>query len=393
MHIGWKWLTNLHKCLERYDNPDAVFSTYKNLVVIVSNNSVKNTTGWNSSVWIGHEFLEELLDIDPSLDTSVWQFHNLTIYRSYHSKLRELGSQKVTSFLNLGGATGLINRDGDNLVESQNVMKVQYCLSEPFSVCEIQILPQASIAVCVFTLIKGFICAVVLRSFCKSQPSDTVRSFISKPDPTTDRMSQSSFNPSIENPVATLQGSFNIIELTLIADSLQVVLSIGYTAYNGLFTRMNSEVEWSRYGAECRPLRVTEPTSDNGKSKTAFRLQLPYRWAVPILSLSVVLHFTVSRETAPPPLAKSNSAVISTARPQHTTTGGTARASRFLAQAVEQEGGSCSEEDDFLAAARSSRNDRAVDGRRTARNNMDRELSGDEADERALVGGQMAGAA
>ncbi|KAI8649676.1 hypothetical protein NCS55_01468300 [Fusarium keratoplasticum] len=80
-------------------------------------------------------------------------------------------------------------------------------------------------------------------------------------------------------------------ELTMIANTPQLILSICYMAYNGLLTRMLAEFEWSRYSVAFQSLRVTHP---RGQQRSTYRLQLPYRWSIPLLAVSGLLHWVYS---------------------------------------------------------------------------------------------------
>ena len=78
----------------------------------------------------------------------------------------------------------------------------------------------------------------------------------------------------------------------LIANSPQVLLSFLFVTYNGLFTCMLLGHEWSGYGHVRKPLRVTSPT---GSQRSTYRLQLPYKYGIPLLVLSGTLHWLVSQ--------------------------------------------------------------------------------------------------
>ncbi|EWG55665.1 hypothetical protein FVEG_13636 [Fusarium verticillioides 7600] len=82
-----------------------------------------------------------------------------------------------------------------------------------------------------------------------------------------------------------------LISLTMVANTPQLILSICYLAYNGLFTRMLAEFEWSKYSVEFRSLRVTEP---RGSQNATYRLQLPYRFSIPLIIISIGLHWIYS---------------------------------------------------------------------------------------------------
>ncbi|TGJ83976.1 hypothetical protein E0Z10_g4817 [Xylaria hypoxylon] len=91
------------------------------------------------------------------------------------------------------------------------------------------------------------------------------------------------------NPVA--DHGFTILTGILTANSPQLLLSASYLAYNGLFTRLQMAQEWVMYGTGYYPLRVT---NSEGMQKSTYRLQLPYRYSLPLITVSAFLHFTVS---------------------------------------------------------------------------------------------------
>ncbi|RGP81471.1 hypothetical protein FLONG3_409 [Fusarium longipes] len=53
----------------------------------------------------------------------------------------------------------------------------------------------------------------------------------------------------------------------------------------------NTELEWSKYSIKFRALRVTEP---KGEQKSTYRLQLPYRFSIPLIIVSTILHWIYS---------------------------------------------------------------------------------------------------
>lgn len=61
--------------------------------------------------------------------------------------------------------------------------------------------------------------------------------------------------------------------------------------YNSLQTRILTEREWNSFSLETKPLRVTNP---KGEQRSTYRLQLPYRYSIPLLILSALLHWLVS---------------------------------------------------------------------------------------------------
>lgn len=78
----------------------------------------------------------------------------------------------------------------------------------------------------------------------------------------------------------------------VIANSPQLVLSFLYLLYNGLFTCMLLADEWNDYAHTRKTLRVTIPVGDQ---RSTYRLQLPYKYGVPLIVISGLLHWLVSQ--------------------------------------------------------------------------------------------------
>jgi hypothetical protein len=79
----------------------------------------------------------------------------------------------------------------------------------------------------------------------------------------------------------------------LIANLAQPVLSFLYFSYNGLFTAMLLGFEWVSFAHHRKGLRVSRPAE--GAQRSTYFLQLPYRFALPLMVLSGVLHWLVSQ--------------------------------------------------------------------------------------------------
>ena len=84
----------------------------------------------------------------------------------------------------------------------------------------------------------------------------------------------------------------SLIAMVILANSPQLVLSILYFSYNSLFTCMLLGKEWSGYAYKRQGLRVTAPRGDQ---RSTYRLQLPYRYGIPLLVLLGLLHWLVSQ--------------------------------------------------------------------------------------------------
>ena len=87
-------------------------------------------------------------------------------------------------------------------------------------------------------------------------------------------------------------GTSGILLTALIANIPQLLLSFLFLTYNGLYTCMLLADEWSGYAYERKPLRVTQP---KGSQRSTYRLQLPYKYIIPLCIVSTVLHWLVSR--------------------------------------------------------------------------------------------------
>jgi hypothetical protein len=87
-------------------------------------------------------------------------------------------------------------------------------------------------------------------------------------------------------------GGSTVIVSVLIANSPQPILSFIYLLFNGVFTSMFLAEEWSDFAHKRKNLRVSRPKT--GQRSTYF-LELPYRYAVPLMIFSGVLHWSVSQ--------------------------------------------------------------------------------------------------
>ncbi|KAI1740909.1 hypothetical protein F4680DRAFT_418089 [Xylaria scruposa] len=85
--------------------------------------------------------------------------------------------------------------------------------------------------------------------------------------------------------------TFSLLGAVILANSPQLLLSFCYLTYNNLFTYLQIAREWGKYGEGYFPLRVTNP---QGQQSSTYRLQLPYRYSLPLMVASAVLHWILS---------------------------------------------------------------------------------------------------
>ncbi|KAH8659855.1 hypothetical protein BX600DRAFT_51176 [Xylariales sp. PMI_506] len=101
---------------------------------------------------------------------------------------------------------------------------------------------------------------------------------------------KTSFGHSDESLTVSIMSEDYSVAL-IVANLPQILLSMCYFSYNAFFTRIEVEKEWNSYSIKHRPLRVTYPV---GEQIGHYRLQLPYKYSVPLLGISVLLHWLVS---------------------------------------------------------------------------------------------------
>ncbi|KAF2438394.1 hypothetical protein P171DRAFT_330014, partial [Karstenula rhodostoma CBS 690.94] len=78
----------------------------------------------------------------------------------------------------------------------------------------------------------------------------------------------------------------------LLVNTPQLIVSFIYISYNSVWTSMLMGLEWSQYALTRRPLRVSYPV---GKQRSTYRLQIPYRYGVPLMVLIGTLHLLISQ--------------------------------------------------------------------------------------------------
>ena len=93
--------------------------------------------------------------------------------------------------------------------------------------------------------------------------------------------------------IITFPTDYSLTGNVLIANIAQPILSFLYFSYNGLFTCMLLGYEWSTYAYHKKGLRVSRLAT--GSQRSTYFLQLPYRFALPLMALSGILHWLVSQ--------------------------------------------------------------------------------------------------
>ncbi|KAK4215155.1 hypothetical protein QBC37DRAFT_419750 [Rhypophila decipiens] len=89
------------------------------------------------------------------------------------------------------------------------------------------------------------------------------------------------------------RGPASLVANVLVANTPQLILSLLYFTYNGLFTAMALSDEWSSYALKQKGLRVS--STPEGSQRSTYWLQLPKRYSLPLVALSGVLHWLISQ--------------------------------------------------------------------------------------------------
>jgi hypothetical protein len=92
-------------------------------------------------------------------------------------------------------------------------------------------------------------------------------------------------------------GTVGLLSNVLVANLPQLILSFTYFTYNALFTSMLAGLEWSKMAWQKKSLRVSQ--TPKGQQRSSYFLQLPYRYAIPLLGFSAVMHWLVSQSIFP----------------------------------------------------------------------------------------------
>jgi hypothetical protein len=98
----------------------------------------------------------------------------------------------------------------------------------------------------------------------------------------------SAYLVKVKIPLA--QTSF--VPYVLLANVPQLIASLIYFIYNGLFTTMLANREWTGYYTKRAPLRVTLPKIGQ---RSTYYLQLPFMWSVPLIMIGIALHWFISQ--------------------------------------------------------------------------------------------------
>jgi hypothetical protein len=88
-------------------------------------------------------------------------------------------------------------------------------------------------------------------------------------------------------------GVNGVISNVLVANMPQLIFSTIYFVYNSVVTAMTMSDEWSQLANQRKGLRVS--SNPQGDQRSTYFLQLPYRYSLPLLFMSGLMHWLISQ--------------------------------------------------------------------------------------------------
>ncbi|KAE8317007.1 hypothetical protein BDV41DRAFT_561918 [Aspergillus transmontanensis] len=85
--------------------------------------------------------------------------------------------------------------------------------------------------------------------------------------------------------------TYNLLAMALLSNAPQVILSSLYYLINSILTCMLASAEYTSYSVRRRYLRVSWP---EGQQRSTYFLSLPYRFSIPTMAISAILHWLLS---------------------------------------------------------------------------------------------------
>lgn len=101
-------------------------------------------------------------------------------------------------------------------------------------------------------------------------------------------------NPNAIFPISGLSGGSDssLLGAVILINTPQMLFSMLYYLYNSLFTSMWIGREWGQFAQGLKTLRVTDP---QGEQRSTYWLSLPWRVSMPLVVISGLLQWFVSR--------------------------------------------------------------------------------------------------
>ena len=94
------------------------------------------------------------------------------------------------------------------------------------------------------------------------------------------------------NSLINITVGISLTGTILVTNMPQMLLSVNYFLYNSLYTGMLLTAETNSYAVQRKALRVSNP---QGAQRSTYYLQLPYRYAIPLMIIFGALHWAFSQ--------------------------------------------------------------------------------------------------
>jgi hypothetical protein len=101
----------------------------------------------------------------------------------------------------------------------------------------------------------------------------------------------STLTATFDNKASDITSMGFLLKMVIISNIPQLVLTVMYFLHNRAYTCMVGMYEYTDFYFKRRSLRVSYPT---GIQRSTYWLQLPYRYGIPLLVASGLLHWIVS---------------------------------------------------------------------------------------------------
>ncbi|KIW35231.1 uncharacterized protein PV07_01937 [Cladophialophora immunda] len=98
----------------------------------------------------------------------------------------------------------------------------------------------------------------------------------------------------MQNDAVEQSGKTALMASVVLANIPQLILSLLYFTYNGMFTCMLLASEWNSYSVRRKGLRISSSQRE-GVQRSGYYLQLPFRFSVPLTMASLLLHWLASQ--------------------------------------------------------------------------------------------------
>ncbi|KAL3481374.1 hypothetical protein BJX99DRAFT_164303 [Aspergillus californicus] len=201
-----------------------------------------------------------------------WRLYAITSRATTYclSKLRNVGL-KVPGTLGLGLYSAPISKDYEQELKYEAQPKRRWSSSST-----------ARWVICLFTYISSMGLCLGLLIYGLARMDNT------------DRIWDSGLaSVDTKTMIDSLDWPGGLIPNTLIANIPQLIFSVLYFMSNSVLTSMTLAVEWNSFSLKRKGLRVSSPPQ--GQQRRTHFLSLPYRYGVPLITLSTLLHWLMSQ--------------------------------------------------------------------------------------------------